>query len=215
MLCEQLHGCNQQIVILSQCPSENRKCLPKQENKKLETSDPRYSLVFKNDNMNTVHLLYLSPFQSCREIWTYTPWIYIHRFVIALSLCVTHTHRVTLALDYAITLNHLPVLLKHREADWWQRVSTSLNSDVSVLPSNLVCRKGEDAYRWKGKLYTSVFVFRVLRMDLSLPTRPHRGLHVRPMLWSPLLSPALLLLLHCISAFLISTPSLGLTPYCI
>ena len=149
---------------------------PKQENKKLETSDPRYSLVLKNDNMNTVHLLYLSPFQCCREIWTYKPWIYIHRFVISLSLshthtCThTHTHRVTLALDYAITLNHLPVLLKHRGANWWQRVSTSLNIDVSVLPSNLICRKKEDVYRQKGKLFASVFMFRALRMDLSLPT---------------------------------------------
>lgn len=97
-------------------------------------------------------------------------YIFIDLLCLSLSLCHTHRHRVTLALDYAITLNHLPVLLKHREANWWQRVSTSLNSDVSVLPSNLICRKGEDAYRWKGKLYTSVFVFRVLGMGLPLPT---------------------------------------------
>ena len=100
---------------------------------------------------------------------------------LSLSLCLSlslslshththsHTHTVTLALDYAITLNRLPVLLKHRGTNR-QRVSTSLNTDVSVLPSNLICRTREDAYRGKGKLYTSVFMFRGLRMDLSLPT---------------------------------------------
>ena len=109
-------------------------------------------------------------------------YIFIDLLSLSLSLCHTHTHahthththththRVTLALDYAITLNHLPVLLKHRGANWWQRVSTSLNIDVSVLPSNLICRKKEDVYRQKGKLFASVFMFRALRMDLSLPT---------------------------------------------
>lgn len=49
-------------------------------------------------------------FQSCRKIWT-SACHSIFIDLLSLSLSVSHTHRVTLALDYAITLNHLPVLL--------------------------------------------------------------------------------------------------------
>lgn len=86
---------------------------------------------------------------------------YVHRLVI--------THTRTLALAHAITVNYLPLIPKHRGANWWQKSSPSLNTNESVLTYNLICRM-RDKCGLQVKLHSSAIPFRIPRMAWALPS---------------------------------------------
>lgn len=117
-----------------------------------------------------------------------------------------------------ILLSLLIIFLILKSISSFINITPSLRTDMSALPSNLIYTMGGDVCRQKGKLYVSVFMFRVLRMDLSLPTSTEleSACALSSLITSPWPCPASALtpfIAFRLKPFLISTPRLGQIPY--